>query len=283
MTDRRDPEEEELRELLADLESTLVELRGELDDERRDRPTIPRGLPGGGRPAPRPPRLREVLRFTEEYTIPTLISILEANIRLLRLGGAALRALDPERSAVPADADRDGAIGRALDAGRGFSANRLASGLEELNDAVAGTDAPDPEARELLGETEALSTELQERLREIEQGARTSGGDREHANDRDDTVHLDVADGGENDADGTDDGTAAGERSPEPDVDAELDSIREEVRGPRDDEATEDAKRGNGEEKGGEEEGGKEGAREAGKERKGEDDPSDDADGTALE
>lgn len=235
MTDRRDPEEEDLRELLADLESTLVELRGELDDERRDPPRIPRGLPGGGRPAPRPPGLREVLRFTEEYTIPTLVSILEANIRLLRLGGAALRALDPERSAVQS-AGGDGAVGRALDAGRGFSTDRLASGLEELNDALAGTDAPDPEARELLNEAESLSAEIQERLRDA-RSARGRSVDRPGAVDdsfqRDDAVHIDVEEGGV--GDGGDEEPSEDDPhddTPSPDVDAELDSIREEVRGP---------------------------------------------------
>lgn len=235
MTDRRDPEEEDLRELLADLESTLVELRGELDEERQDRPRIPRGLPGGGRPAPRPPRLREVLRFTEEYTIPTLISILEANIRLLRLGGAALRALDPERSAVPSEGG-DSAVGRALDAGRGFSTDRLASGLEELNDALAGTDAPDPEARELLTEAEELSAEIQERLREARGDRGRSEKRREGVDDsaeRDDAVHLDVEDGTAEENSDID----ADDETPTPDVDAELDSIREEVRGPPEDAA----------------------------------------------
>jgi len=239
MTDRRDPDPGELRELLADLESTLVDLRGELDDDRRDVPRIPRGLPGGGRPAPRPPRLREVLRFTEEYTIPTLISILEANIRLLQLGGAALRALDPERSAVPGSPDGAGAVSRAIDAGRGLSTDRLTASLDELNDAIAGTDAPDPEARELLSEAESLSTEIQERLRAASDRVETRS---ERATGQaDDAVHLDVAEGSvedENVEGESEDFTSGGGTttestdSPAPNVDAELDSIREEVRGP---------------------------------------------------
>ena len=232
MSDRRDTDAEELRALLSDLESTLVSLRGELDDDRRDVARIPRGLPGGGRPAPRPPRLREVLRFTEEYTIPTLISVLEANIRLLQLGGAALRALDPERSTVGDDTAGSGAVGRAIDAGRGLSTDRLRSSLDELNDALAGTDAADPEARELLSEAEALSAEIQDRLRttsERADGARSGGTER-----ADDAVQIDVADdrdGGTDDGDSQGDASEDSEASPEPDVDAELDSIREAVRG----------------------------------------------------
>ena len=233
MTDRRDPSEEDLRARLDELESTLTERRDQLDDEPA-RPTIPRGLPGSGRRPPRPPRLREVLRFTEEYTIPTLISVLETNVRLLRLTGAALRALDPERSATP---DDDGAVRRAIDAGRGLSTDRLASTLEELNDAIAGTEAPDPEARELLSEAEELSTEIQDRLRDATESADTRREQSEDTDDSaDDAVSIDVADAGEGEnADEQSDG------NPEPDVDAELDSIRDEIRGSEDEEPSDDA------------------------------------------
>ncbi len=224
MTDGRDPGEDDLRDRLDELESTLVELRERLDDDRRDTPRIPRGLPGGGRRPPRPPRLSEVLRFTEEYTIPTLISILEVNVRLLRLAGAALRALDPERSAVPADGDS--AVSRAIDAGQGLSTDRLRRGLEDLNDALAGTEATDPEARELLSEAEELSAEIQDRLREASGAAdgRQDGRSADVSEDAD-AVSIDVSDGS-----GSDEVTEEAD-SPEPDVDAELDSIREEVRG----------------------------------------------------
>jgi hypothetical protein len=240
MTDRRDPAEEDLRDRLDELESTLVELREQLDEDRRDTPRIPRGLPGGGRRPPRPPRLREILRFTEEYTIPTLISILEVNVRLLRLAGAALRALDPERSAVPADGD--GAVSRAIDAGQGLSTDRLRRGLEDLNDALAGTEATDPEARELLSEAEELSAEIQDRLRdatETADGRRETGSEGEAA----DAVSIDVADGSE-----AEDEEPAEERdeAPEPDVDAELDSIREEVRGGDEENGVEDDENPNG-------------------------------------
>lgn len=253
MTDRRDPAEDDLRERLDELESTLVELRAELDEERRDAPQIPRGLPGGGRRPPRPPRLSEVLRFTEEYTIPTLISVLETNIRLLRLGGAALRALDPERSAMPSD--EDGAVRRAIDAGRGLSTDRLAKSLNELDDALAGTEAPDSEARELLSEAEALSAEIQDRLRDATDAAaarrgRTAG---DHA-EEDESVSIDVSDASEKESADTSDEP---DDTPAPDVDAELDSIREEVRGSEDGADAEGAD--------------------------GDDEPDEDANGTAVE
>jgi len=248
-----DPPAEDLRARLDELESTLTELRDQLDGGS-SRPPVPPGLPGSGRRPPRPPRLGEVLRFTEEYTIPALISILETNVRLLRLTGAALRALDPERSAVP---DDDGAVRRAIDAGRGLSADRLASTLEELNDAIAGTEAPDPEARELLAEAEELSAEIQARLREATDAADTRrAGGADAGTDSDDGVSIDVAAASE-DEEGNDDEQSA--EDPEPDVDAELDSIRDEIRG-----ADEDAEGVDDESDDGEE-------------------PGDDADGTALE
>lgn len=230
MTDGPDRDEAELRAMIDELEETLVDLRGELDAPG-EAPRIPRGLPGGGRRPPRPPRLREILRFTEDYTIPALISVLETNIQLLRLGGAALRALDPERSAVPGDSDS--AVGRALDAGRGLSADGLASGLGELNDALSGTEAPDPEARELLSEAEELSLEIQERLEAVRDpsGERSqSGGDSDvDSTQAAEPVDIDVQDGRDG---GASNGSTDDEETPEPDVDAELDSIREEIRGP---------------------------------------------------
>jgi hypothetical protein len=236
MSDRRDPAEEDLRDRLDELESTLVDLREQLDDDRRDTPRIPQGLPGGGRRPPRPPRLREVLRFTEEYTIPTLISILEVNVRLLRLAGAALRALDPERAAVPADGDS--AVSRAIDAGQGLSTDRLRRGLEDLNDALAGTEATDPEARELLSEAEELSAEIQDRLREASE-ATGSGREGSSAGQADrDAVSIDVTDGGGDEAT---EPTEEEDEAPEPDVDAELDSIREEVRGDDEEDGAGDA------------------------------------------
>ncbi|MFB6220479.1 MAG: hypothetical protein ABEH90_03485, partial [Halolamina sp.] len=165
MTDRRDTEED-LATLLSELEGTLTELRGALAEE----PASPDGEPrrqrdhGGGSFPFRPPGMREILRFTEQQTIPTLIAILEANIRLLRLAGATLRAVDPERSAVETD-DRS-AASRALDAGGRLSADRLSSGLSELQEALSGTDSPNPEARRLLDDAETLSADVRARLQD---------------------------------------------------------------------------------------------------------------------
>ena len=65
-----DDRERELAEVTAELSETLESLRAELQEP----PEGPLGLP-------RPPTPRELLRFTEQYTIPTTIALLEAAIR----------------------------------------------------------------------------------------------------------------------------------------------------------------------------------------------------------
>lgn len=228
MTDRRDTDEE-LATLLAELETTLTELHRALDeaDVQSGEGDRERSSPGPSPPF-RPPGLREILRFTEQQTIPTLIAILEVNIRLLRLAGATLRAVDPERSAVET-ADRSTAA-RALDAGGRLSTDRLTAGLSELQDALSGTDAPNPEARRLLDDAETLSAEVRERLRDGTAGSRTGSGE----DGTDGGVSIEVEDASVG-ADDDEDGPAAEEGEETDgdsgvDVDAELDSIREEVR-----------------------------------------------------
>ena len=235
MTDRRDTDEE-LATLLSELEGTLTELRGELgggDVGSGDQSGRERGRSGRSRPF-QPPRFREILRFTEQQTIPTLIAILEANIRLLRLAGATLRAVDPERSAV--ETDGQSAASRAIDAGGRISADSLTSGLSELQEALAGTDAPNPEARRLLDDAETLSAEVREQL-----GERTGRNDA--PTDRDSSgggVSIEVEDASGSDDSPESDGSPEADGSIESDdaepdsgvdVDAELDSIRDEVRG----------------------------------------------------
>jgi len=207
MTDRSD--DRELEPLLAELAETLESLQEEVtDDHRRRSPPL------------RPPSFREVLRFTERQTIPTLVAILEANIRMLELTAAALRAMDPDRSTGEGETAQ-----RALESGR-VSADRLASGLSDLRSALAGADATNPEARELLSEADRLSAEIRERLQEGDVGGDTG----------EEAVSIDVERASEEDGEQEEEDDSA----PEPDIDAELDSIRDEVRGGDADEAESD-------------------------------------------
>lgn len=267
MPSRDDPDAESLLELLDSLETTLSTLRSELEPERergRNASSDSRRRPPRPSRLPQPPRMRDVLRFTDEYTIPTLIAILEANVRLLRLAQAGIRAVDPERSVLGGGGERDGAASfggelrrAAGDAGR-LSADRLASSLSDLQQALEETDTPEnPEARDLLTDARTLSREIERRLRESREQTDLSRFDRRRSGraERDagaTPVRIEVTDGDEADGKEEDD-------EPDVDVDAELESIKEEMgrSEDRDDaaEGTDVPIGGDGEEPGGEDEG----------------------------
>lgn len=134
--DRRDPDA-----VADELAVTLRELRTELRDQRRPF---------------RPPTPRELLRFTDEYTIPALIASLETTIRTLELLRGAIRLVEG-RPVVPGRDRPDlAAAGRA-------TLDRLDALLEDLQDAFEG-EPTDPEARRLLADARQLRDELDGQL-----------------------------------------------------------------------------------------------------------------------
>lgn len=242
MPDRSDrSSSDSLPDLVDSLETTLRDLRQLLTEERDGSSVVPdRQDMGRRRGPPAPPRMRDILRFTEEYTIPTVIAVLEANIRLLRLMQASLRAVDPERSAFgdargSGSALTDGVRRAATGAGRA-SADGLASALDELQRALAESDTPEnPEARELLTDARTLSEEIQARIRE---GRAQADRARNEGNAKRTTdglgpnaIRIDVRDEAD-EAEGTGDAdteAAADEPKVDVDVDAELQSIKEQM------------------------------------------------------
>ncbi|WP_232688494.1 DUF7547 family protein [Halobacterium zhouii] len=156
MSQRRDHDNLEAR--VGELERTLAELRRELRPRRG-----PLGLP-------RPPHPRELLRFTEQYTIPTAVAMLEAQIRILEGLGAVLRAMDrgqatserADRARQHADRTRE----RAESLGRETLAS-LDRALSDLDAAVESGDLPSSQtARDLLEDAERLTDEIEAELRE---------------------------------------------------------------------------------------------------------------------
>ena len=91
---------DDLEAAVRELSDTLEQLRTEL----RRPPTGPLGLP-------QPPKPGELLRFTEQYTIPALVSLLDASVRVLELLAAAIRVADVLEGAL-ADARTVGAVRR---------------------------------------------------------------------------------------------------------------------------------------------------------------------------
>ncbi|MFB6251886.1 MAG: hypothetical protein ABEI27_09440 [Halobellus sp.] len=267
--DPNDRSDEELRDLVEDLDRTLSTLRDELD-RRDDTESAAWRTGSGDRRGLQPPSPSDLFRFTEQHTIPTVISTLEATIRSLEMLRGVLRLVDPERSALDSrntrrrtsSADRlsDGVAG----IGRG-AASGVERALSELQRALSESDLPDDDpSRELLEDARQLSEEVSDRLsastdREYVDVDRTASGrerrdaggaertDAEGGGDADrrsarttEPVEIDVT-GSQTDAEGGADADASHEdgehqsdeedASPEVDVEAELESIKDEVGG----------------------------------------------------
>lgn len=173
---RRD--DRELRALLADLDETLGALRRELDDDR---------------PAREPPTAGELVRFTEEYTIPTAIAALEAAVAALELLQGLLGLAARGDRAL----DDVGDVGDAATTG-------VERTLSELRRALRESDLPDdPETRDVVREARELTEAVERR---IEASGRQGRADR--------GVDIDVSEEG------------SGGEDP---VEAELRSIRKEL------------------------------------------------------
>jgi hypothetical protein len=232
--------DDELADTLAELAGLLDRLEGELPADRRRRDDRPRRdrldrRPRGDDGLPRPPRPGEFIRFTEQYTIPTLISLLEATVAVqellravLRLtGGRGLPDPRPGRSSDPI-----GETGRRAIEG-------LDDVLADLNDALSGQPT-EPEARDLLTEARDLRAEIEALLEDGRRGGRSrstadrrgreSGGDRGSGDRRTGGVSIAVDDG-EAAGESTPDEEAAGDgdgddSGPTVDVEAELDALK---------------------------------------------------------
>lgn len=139
--------DDELREQVAELAETLADLEGELREERRR------------------PRLRDLVRFTREVTIPGVILVLRTNIEALKLLQRALALGDPDGSKAESPLrDRAEAAGRS-------ALSELDGALEDLGDALSGAPR-DGRARELLAEARDLQAEVGS---ELSRGSGLSG------------------------------------------------------------------------------------------------------------
>lgn len=225
----RDRPEPDLTTLVEELRDTLDELQGTVERDHRG--------------TPRPPRPRELLQFTESYTIPTLISLLEASIRALELLQATLRLVDGRpletrrRAGTSDTARRVESVGRA-------TVDRVDAALTELTAALEG-EPPEGEARDLLADARALREEVDTRLRSGDVEDRSTARRREPTRrDRDRTDRHDRRRTGDAaheipvraESDPTPESedvdpptTDSADEPPVVDVDAELESIRDEV------------------------------------------------------
>ena len=236
----RDRRDDDLEERLDELEDVLGELRADLRETERDR-----------RGPPRPPRLSELVRFTEQYTIPTLIALLETTIKSLELLQGTLRLADPGRSVTEG---AEGASDRLADVRDGATTG-LARSLSELRTALSEADLPEEAAsRSIIADARDLTAEIESRIDEGRREAdaardrrvgRDRGESRSDGRTRDDRrsesddggrpVRIDVTDPDE-DGDAESDGAEGGpvedaDDPPEVDVESELESIKRQIDG----------------------------------------------------
>lgn len=230
----RDRRDDDLEERLDELEDVLGELRADLRETERDR-----------RGPPRPPRLSELVRFTEQYTIPTIIALLETTIKSLELLRGTLRLADPGRSVAEG---AEGAGDRLSEVRDGATAG-LSRSLSELRTALSEADLPEETAsRSIIADARDLTAEIESRIdegRREADAARDRRSGAEESADRDGGTRRDAAQSAENDAgpvqiDVTEPGEDADAASadadgdaesdaPEVDVESELESIKRQM------------------------------------------------------
>ncbi|WP_367996594.1 DUF7547 family protein [Haloferax volcanii] len=253
MSDRR--RDDDILDVLDELGDTLDELGAELREERdRNRGRArDRRVTGDDRfRPPRPPTFGEVLRFTESYTIPTVIAVLEATIASLELLRRLMRLSDPGRAMDDARTETEARMRNVPKS----AVSGVDRALDELRNALSEADLPsNPEARDVMDRARSLADELDARLSEAERertarerrwredertfesewqrrdDARRSGDGTRASRDAEPVgtgpVRIDVTE--EAGPDGGDDGSGSDE--PTVDVDAELESIKREVNG----------------------------------------------------
>ncbi|MHC3437394.1 DUF7547 family protein [Natrialbaceae archaeon A-gly3] len=184
MADRDD----ELAESIDDLTETIGELREELEPrERRPRPRF------------RPPTPGELLRLTDEVAIPTLLAILEANVRALEAFQQGIRVVRGgqevrERSEQATDSARTRA-----DELRRTTLDQLDGALAELQRAAEDGGLPrNRQARELIEDARDLRDEVDRRLRDAAESEPETAGrtieidDGTEPDDGDDPADVDV-------------------------------------------------------------------------------------------
>lgn len=215
----RRQDDDSLDELVSDLSTTLAELQDVLDEEGDQRRSQRSHRPER-RPRRRLPSPSRFLRFTEEYTIPTLISLLETNIRALELFGGLLRLINGRDDRGSSGSRRVQRTGRrTLDA--------VDSTLSDIQGAIDG-EPTDPEANSLLDDARSLREDINDRLADPGTTQEQTRSDQPDRSDRSDTreneaISIDVTDdepdennGEEQDTDGVN-------------VDDELETIKQEI------------------------------------------------------
>lgn len=189
-------------------EPGLEEIWNRIDRLEHDLRRLQRRSLDDGRartPFPRPPSLREIIGFVDQYAIPTAITFLELNIKTLELVRGTLRLLASED-------DKRGRVTGAREADVDLRMRALERFDRLVTDLQAGIETgrlpSDDDARRILDDARLLRTDIADRLEELE----GNGGGRTAATGTVDT-----------------EGIETGDYPTDIDVEGELDTIKAEL------------------------------------------------------
>lgn len=246
----RRQDDDSLDDLVSELSTTLTDIQDALADEQghQRHQRQPRRVR-------RPPAPGRFLQFTEEYTIPTLISLLETNIRALELFQGLLRLING-RDSRRSDANLLSGNRQVQKTGK-RTLGALDSALSDIQGALEG-EPTDSEARSLLDDARSLRRDIDNRLSDPDTTRDRTRSDRsdrsnrstrpdysDHSNrtdDREDSgaIRIDVTD----EATDEDETSETDSENQAPDdgvnIDDELETIKREMQDDDDDDTSED-------------------------------------------
>lgn len=238
------PDNETLEQEITDLRSEMVELRNLLEEERESKS---RGVEPAtdsfsfkDLPIPTP---GDIVHFTNEYTIPALIKLLEVNIKLLKGLQMGLRVVDPHYERGDG-ISADSTVGTAMDKLRdGLTDVDTEDGAlnEHVNSVRDKIDNvlidPEEEAETIpatnndsvASETEKAIQKMQDTIDGAEQSDKTGTDDTGGSDGSDESSAKNMDDEEEPVAEETDDTNDIDDTSSMVDVESELKSIKKEV------------------------------------------------------
>lgn len=220
------PDERDDEDLAADAEELarlLRELRTDLERYERRRRTGPGGVP-------RPPSARELMAFADQVAIPSLIAILEVNVKLLE---ALRRTIRLAEGGDRARERGEAATSRGRDVAREVSERTLqglAGALSDLQRALDEDAVPeDAASADLVEQVRELRADIEESVERATTTADTAR-ERERASD-DGPTRIDVT-GPEESPERERGDDAEDPEDPDDevdvDVDAEIESLKDE-------------------------------------------------------
>lgn len=209
--------DDQLLRALEELTETLEELISSFPETRRE-PTI------------RPPTPADLLHFADEFAIPALVAILEANVRALEAFRRVLWLARTERDARERTREKTGAMTRRAQTVRQTTLTSLEAVLGELQQAVSEGSIPaDSDARSLLEDARELRDEVDRRLRDV---GRDGPSDRPQSGTSGPDVDVDSGNadvgGRQIEIEDGDPDPELGTEDPLVDIDAELETLKDQ-------------------------------------------------------